>query len=243
MAFVLDVLALLVIAFCIWRGWRRGFIKALSRLVSFVLALVIALLLSGPVSELVYDTAIAPGLRDALVEHMSDEALTSVEAQVDTAMGSIPDFLRNLLKNQGITNGADVLNKLEGNPETVEGLAWQIESTVIAPVVLALLRALVFFLLFLLASLLTSLLMRVLDRLFDLPLLRRINSTLGFIPGAINGLLWALALASVVQVLAATGTADSLLNPAVLADTSVIAWLAGINPLGDTLQELLITNA
>lgn len=239
MAFVLDAAVILVVLFCIWHGWRKGFIKALSRLVSFVLALLVAFLLSGPISQLVYSSAIAPGVRDTLTAYLNDEALNSVEQRVDAAMETLPEFVRNLLDNQGLASGEDVISKLGGTADTVPALAEQIESAIIAPTVLLLLRVVAFFLLFIIASLVVSLLMRLLDKLFDLPILRTINGTLGFIPGAINGVLWALVLASVVQVLAATGTADSVVNPTVLADTTVMQWLVSINPLGDALQEIM----
>ncbi len=239
MALILDALVVLIVLFCIWNGWRKGFIKALSRLVSFLLALVITLLLSGPVAQLVYGTVIGPNVRESLTMHLNDETFNTVGQRVDAAMDTLPDFVRTLLDNQGLTSGDAVVNKLGGNADTATAMAEQIEATVIAPLVTMLLEAVCFLVLFLVASFIASLLFKVLDKVFDLPILRSINGTLGFIPGAINGALWALVLASVVQVLAATGAADGFITPAVLADTTVMQWLVSINPLADTLGELV----
>lgn len=238
MAFVLDVLVILIMAFCIWNGWRKGFIKALSRLLTFVLALALALLLNGPVSQLVYDTTMAPGIRDTLAEHLQEEATGTVEEQVDAALDNLPGFVRNMLDNQGVDSGAAVVEQLDGTTDVAASLAERIETAVIAPNVVMMIRGFVFFVLFFVCSLVASLLTRLLNKLFDLPVLRTINNSLGFIPGAINGVLWVLALASVAQVLAATGTADSFINPSVLEDTMIMQWLVSINPLGNTLQEL-----
>ncbi len=238
MAYILDGIVLLVVAFCIWNGWRKGFIKALSRLLAFVVALLVAMWCSGPVAQAVYDGAVAPQVEETLLTNLNDNALGSASAKADAALNELPEYVRNLLSNQGIATGQDVLNKV-GATDNAPQLAERIEATVVAPLLVPVLEVLASFVLFLLASVVISFALGLLDKVFKLPLLRGVNRTLGIIPGIINGVLCALILATVAQVWATTGTADSLLNPTVLADTTLLGWLVSINPLGDTLQSLL----
>ena len=51
MAFILDVVVLVILAFCIYRGYRGGFVKTAVKCVGFLLALVIAWGLSAPVAD------------------------------------------------------------------------------------------------------------------------------------------------------------------------------------------------
>ncbi len=241
MAYILDGAVILIVLFCVWNGWRKGFIKALSRLLAFVLALVAAMLLSTPIAAYVYDSTVSPTVQEVLTENLMQTGATTITQSVDTALTDMPGFVRNLLSHQGITSGADVVGKLSiGNSDTMTAVAQQIDTVVIRPVTVALLRVLSFLILFIVVSVIAGFLLRLLDKVFKLPLLRGINRTLGFIPGIINGVLCALLLTTVVQVWASMGSADGFITREMLSDTVLLQWLISVNPVGNTLQELTI---
>ena len=239
MAYILDGIVILVVLVCVWQGWRKGFVKALSSLLAFILALVLSSALCGPVSQAVYDGAVGPKVQEALEAGFRNDALSSLSAKADAALAGMPEFVRNLLGNQGIGSGEQLVDAM-GAADGAASLAEQIESTVVAPAVLSLLEVLVSFLLFLVISVVASLLLGLLDKtLCRLPILRQLNRGLGVIPGAVNGVLCVFILASVAPVWAAMGTVDSLITPAVLADTTLLNWLVSVNPLSETLQSLI----
>lgn len=238
MAYVLDLLVILVVAFCIWSGWRKGFVKTLGRLLAFVLALLVALLLSGPLAESLYDGTVAPEVEETLTTHLVDDSTRDMTAKADNALDALPGYIRNLLGNGGVTDGASLMEQVDPTAPAA-AIAHEVQTTVVRPLVVPLMEMLLAFVLFSVTSLLGSLLVRLLDKFCRLPLLRSLNRGLGLIPGAINGVLWALILACVAQVLAVTGTSDSLITPTVLADTTLLEWLVSINPFGDVVTSIL----
>lgn len=237
MAYLLDGIIILLFVLAIWLGHKRGFIKTVTGVVAFIAAVVVATLLSGPVAQMVYDSAVEPTVVETIGEYTAD-ATGSLESGVDEALSSMPGFVTNLLANGGITSGADVLAKVTDTADTA-ALAQNITDQVVEPLVVPLLKMIATLLLFILAYILASILLRVLNVVAKLPLLKQVNKSLGVVAGILSGALWVLFAVSVLQVVAAVADADFVINQALLADTLLTNWLIGINPLGGMLGEIV----
>lgn len=221
MTFVIDALLVVLFVFCVWLGWKRGFIKTISGLIALVVAILLASLLSGPIANAVYTDAVHPTVLSALEEHIGGEILPTAE-EADAALNNLPAFVAGLLENGGITSGADVVDKLN-TVAPGANIAQTVADTVVTPIVLPMLQMLISVVLFLIAYIIASLALRMLDLVAKLPVLKQLNRLLGVAAGAVTGALWVVFAARILFVLAWMGIA-AWLTPEMLEGT----WLASV---------------
>lgn len=237
MAYLLDGAIILVFVLAIWIGYKRGFVKTVAGLVAFLVAALLALLLSGPIAQAIYDSSVDPAVTSTINRYL-EAGNATLEEGVDQALEVLPDYVTNALANTGVQSGADVVEKLSGTDESVP-VAQRISEGVVAPVVLPLLKTICMLLLFLVVYIVATIVLKVLNVVAKLPLLKQLNQGLGLVAGAVSGALWVLVIVSVLQVLAAAGAADGVINQALLDETTVVNWLIGINPASSVLQDVM----
>lgn len=239
MQYVLDIAVVALFAFCLWNGRRRGFIKAVTGLVALVAAFVAAVLLSGPVASGIFDSVMAPSMKVTIADQI-DAAGTSVAGGLDGALEKLPGFVKNALAGQGVTSGSELLSRTGvGSGDGSAAIAEQIVTQTIRPVAVTVLRAIAFVLLLIVAYIAARLILYVLNKVFKLPLLSKLNKSLGLLAGALTGVLWAFIAVSILQLIASTASADAAITNAVIDQTLIVRWLCGISPIGSALRELI----
>lgn len=236
MAYLIDGIAILLFALMVYFGYKRGFIRTVSGVVSFVLALVLSTMLAAPVADYVYTNSIQPTVTQKLEDNLGKESPT-VE-RVDEALEDMPAFISDQLALSGITDGETLLNYLGKVPEGQSAVT-QIETTIVYPVVYPLLEAILSLVLFILLQIAISLVLRLLNLLAKLPIIKKINKWAGVIAGAVQGVLWLLFAISVLELLIASGLVEAL-TPDLIDSTLLVSWLSGINPFGSLLEDLLL---
>lgn len=240
MVYVLDALVVLVFLFAIWRGYRQGFIKAMTDLAAFAVAVAVATTCSMPVATGLYDKQIGPSLEVSIAQKAESMATSATDNTVDTVVAVLPDFVKNTLELQGMTSSEAIRSSLPGiDTADVQQMAAQVTENVVRPVVIPLLKVLVTLVLIVLVSVLVRILLGVLDKVFKLPLLRQFNRALGIIPGVINGVIAVLVLTAVIGVIAMFSAPDALINQSLVDNAPVIGRILGINPLMKALFKLI----
>ncbi len=236
MAYLIDILVLVLFVVLILIGRRRGFIKTVAGLVAFAVALVLASVLSGPVSTFVYNTAVEPKVMDTINEKVGTGSPAA--EKIDAALTEMPEFVTRILQNGGIHNGSDVLGKLTGAEAGVD-VGERISQQVVAPIVTPLLKMLCTLLLFIVVYIVATILLKALNLLAKLPVLKQLNTALGAFAGAISGVLWVLFAVSLLQVLAYMGTV-AVITPDLLESTILVKWLCSINPIAGAVKEAML---
>ena len=233
----LDVLVVLILVSAVVIGHKRGLIKSLTKLLAFVAAIAVAVLFSLALAGLVYDHTVAPSIRETLTDKIGTAGNT-IESNIDGALENVPGFIRNALDNKGLGSGEQILS-VTGKNMDAAALADKITVEVIRPVAVPLLRAICFVLLFVVALIAALIVLRLLRVVFRLPLLKQFDKSLGAVAGALSGLLLLLVFISVLQLLAATGKPDGLINAAVIDKTWLVKTLINLNPLGGALRDVM----
>lgn len=236
MAYLLDVIALAVFALLVFFGYRRGFIRTVSGVLSFVLALVLSNMLAAPVADYVYTNSIQPSVVQTLEDNIGKDS-PSVE-RVDEALADMPSFISAQIAAAGIEDGEDLLNYVGKVPDG-ETAVTKIESTIVQPVVFPVLEAVFSLILFVVLQIAISLVLRLLNLLAKLPIIKKINKWAGLIAGAAQGALWVLFGISVLELLIGTGLIASL-SPELVENSLLVSWLSDINPFGSLLKDLFV---
>lgn len=233
MAYLLDGLLLLIFAWMVMMGIRRGFVRTISAVLSFVLALILSSVLAAPAASLAYDTLVEPKVLSSFGEE-AEEGITA--DQVNDALGQMPAFVTDQLKNQGFLSGEQVLNEVEDKSISV---AQGISDQVVAPTVKVVLEPICSLVLFIVLHFLLGWLLRVLNLLTKIPGIKQANKVLGVVAGVLQGLLWVFFTVTLMDVLAATGL-FSFLTPEVIEASLLVDLLTAINPLGSAIQSFLM---
>ena len=237
MKYLLDAVVILIFLLCVFIGRKRGFIKTVAGIVAFLAALAVSMLLSGPVAGLVYDKAVEPSIVETVDTKLEETKGTAIE-HLDNAYQSLPNMVKNLLAQAGVTDVNGLSDRLPTDGAETIGHS---VNAVVEPLLLPLIKALCSLVLFFIAYIAASIVLRVLNIIAKLPLLKQLNKTLGLVGGIVSGALWALLAVTVIQVIAATGSADSTITLQTVSETVVVNWVAGINPLGGALSEVFNT--
>ena len=227
MNYVFDGLLVVLVALCVWAGWRRGFVRTVSGLLALIAAVLVAAVFSGPIAKAVYESAVEPKVTAALAEQIEGDVLPS-EEQLDTALESLPPFVTALLESKELDSGEAILAKvdtLDADESAAEGITRQ----VITPIALPLVQLLCSVLLFVITYIVAAIVLRALDVVAKLPLIKQMNGFLGLLAGAVTGCLWALFFVRVLFALALLGVAPWL-TPAVLEDTALVSYVATLIP-------------
>lgn len=232
MAIILDVAVVGIFALAVYLGYKRGFIKAISKLAAFVIAAVVAYLFCGSLAGTVFERAIAPAVEKSITPYL-ESADTDVTAAIESVKAKLPAFAREQLEEKGVDGSS--LTALKGESKTPAQLAEEFTHGPVRLAAMPGLKMLCAIVLFLVAMILALIALRVVNKVFQLPVLHTLNGTLGLVAGVANGLILVIIAVAVLQIVAAAGTADSAINPTVMSETHVVRWLAQYNPFSSGL--------
>ena len=223
-ALIIDLVLAAVLAVFALLGARKGLIRSLMALVSVVVALIGATLLTAmfvePVTDLVY-----PKVEERVLEQFERDIPSDALAAEDgdlSAGGLLPDELSealDTLKRFGVSDDA-----IDGVTKSVTDSAVSAAERAAYLLVKTIVQAALFLAFFLALMLLLRLLTHGLDRLFSLPVLAQLNSLGGAALSLVEGALLLFLVIYLAPRLGVTWFADHA------AGTHLLAWFLNNTP-------------
>lgn len=225
MNFIIDILLVAVFALCFISGWRKGFIKTVMNLITFLAAGIGAYFLYPYPSDYMYDNIFMPKI-SSLIE---DSILSGGAGQTLAELfNKKPAFF------------VDIVNRYSTVPE-VESY-YNADNTVTVgdisdfmadSLARTLSNVLSFILLFILLLIALKIITYIADKLCKLPVLHGTNTLLGIICGAVLGFVTVWLGASVIAgVLPSLHSAfPEVFEKDLFEQTYVLKWLYYFNPL------------
>ncbi len=225
MQYVLDAVVILIPVICIFLGYRRGFVRTILQLVGTVAAFVVAMTVSPMLATFTFDSFVSQPLTETIVTTLQESDTTSLEEQIDGALEQLPEALVEVLHADEAAQAA--LEQLKTQvDESAPAVAETLVTTVIRPLAVSLINFLLFIILFILLLIVVKLVLTLIKPVTKLPLVRQVDQTLGGVTGLLKGVVFALALVTVMQLFFA---AD-------LNQTVVALWLSQHNPVAGMLS-------
>ena len=223
-ALIIDLVLAAVLAVFALLGARKGLIRSLMALVSVVVALIGATLLTAmfvePVTDLVY-----PKVEERVLEQFERDIPSDALAAEDgdlSAGGLLPDELSDLL-----AEALDTLKRFGVSDDAIDGVTKSVTDSAVSAAERAaylLVKTIVQAALFLALMLLLRLLTHGLDRLFSLPVLAQLNGLGGAALSLIEGALLIFLIVFLAPRLGVTWFADHA------AGTHLLAWFLNNTP-------------
>ncbi len=234
MQYILDAIVLIILVVTIAVGYHRGFLRSFVQFVGCIAAFVLALSLSAPAASLTFNNFLAEGVETKLTEALSGVTEVPPADQLNELLKDLPAPIVAVLENS--TQLESTLDELGKNvAATTEAVVETLMDNIIRPIAVSLLQFLIFIILFLVLMLIARLLAKLVKPITKLPLVRQTDGLLGAALGLVKGVIFVLALVSVLQLIAATSSADSFITQEMLDNSLLISWIAEINPLSGML--------
>ncbi len=167
MALIIDIVLLLILALCVYFGWKNGFVKTMSKFLTYTISFALANALNKFVAPYIKKL---PFLSNMITENA---AFPEIEAEA-----TFLDKLKILFafwKEDVIANG-----NAEASKALFKNCFAEMLATVIA-----------FIAIFIVALLLIKLIFFVLDKFIQkIPIVNKLNGVLGAVSGLLNGFIW-----------------------------------------------------
>ena len=195
MSAIVDIILLIVLFVMILAGIKNGFVRCVLSVVAFTLAFAAAVFLSEPAAQTVYDNFAKEPIESAIAERITDTGTAQTAADSTQAViDSLPEAVVSAASSLGIdvSQLAEQVGSINLN---TSDMAAELTDKVARPIALAVLKVLAFAVIFLILNLVLQIAVSVISRLFDLPVLKTFNRTLGGVLGAVKGLLLVTVLA------------------------------------------------
>lgn len=202
MSIVIDAIILGILVLCIALGYRKGLTGSLLKIVSFVLALVIAFVLFKPVSNFIidktnWDENLEQGIRDTI---LNDQQPEDTKPDTDEADQSMPSVMMEYI-NKTVENAGN-----EAKEAVVDATARDVSVTII--------NSAVWFALFLLARVILIFVKGLANLITSLPLIKQVDKLGGILYGVIEAFIviyGILALLSFISpVVSGTGILEAI---------------------------------
>ncbi|MFR3791006.1 MAG: CvpA family protein [Blautia massiliensis (ex Durand et al. 2017)] len=214
MAWIYDLLFLVLFAYAAAASWRKGFLAGLTELVGAVLGVAVAVwgsrALAGPIYTQFLSGSVSGKVEDAVAQSGGD--LAAAVQGMDFLPAAVRDNLAALLEGAG------------------ESLPGQI-TDLIEPVILPIVQVLLFVVLCMLVRWCFRLLVGLLRHVNGVPLLGGVNRLCGLLLGLVTGALdcWLLALLLWFLASVTAGTVD-FLTAGVLQQSVGYSFFSAFNP-------------
>lgn len=227
---VVDGIIILIFAACVLDGYRRGFVKMLLSVLAIIVSAALAGALASPVAAWANDKYVSKmasdyidGYFDGTLENigLSDSELTgdSFEGAQDEIAEAMPEEIMQLLERYDVSV-EEILDDI--SPEdTLEETSERIKDNIEKAVVLPVLEMISFLVIYIIASFVLSIIVGVVSTAFKLPVINKINKSLGAVLGTLKG-FFVIAVLSILAVFAA-------------------GFLSG-NELADAVSDATLTN-
>ena len=200
MNFVIDIILILIFAVTALNGFRRGFVRSLTDLVTNLISVVAARILSAQLAPQVYSSYFEAGLTEKLTKSVGDLG-SNASQQVSAALDKIPG-ISGFLSVAGVDQSSVTANVSEQINNEGASVVDALMTNLVSPVATFVVRVVIFVLAFIVCVLVMKLISRLLDKAVKLPVLKQANKSLGFLFGVIKGLILVAVLCAVFLLVA-----------------------------------------
>lgn len=183
MSIIVDLIILGILILCIVSGYRKGLTGSLLKIVSFLLAVIIAFVLFKPVSNFIinntnWDENLEQGIRNTVI---SDEKSQTTQTENQNAPSVLIDYINNAVEEAGDTAKEDIVNATARNVSiTIINAGVWICLFIIARIILIFIKGL--------ANLITK-----------LPIIKQFDNLGGIIYGVLEALIIIYVILAIIS--------------------------------------------
>lgn len=233
MDFLVDALILAAFALFVIKGIKNGLVRSVVGLVAVAAAVGVAVWLSEPTAQAVYNIFIKNGIESAVAAQLPDVSSAQLTAQnVQQIVASLPQAIVRAAESMGVDIAA--VSRQAGEIDlSASNIAAEICDSVAMPIAVAVLKVLCFALIFFVCNIAFQFAAKAVCKLFDLPIIRSVNRTLGGAFGAVKGVLVVVSACILLDALASLVPDNEIANA--VRESKIISYIVST----DTFSRLI----
>ena len=186
---VIDIIIIAIMAACIFAGYRKGLIGVAFHLVSFIIAILVALLLHGPISNfIIQNTQIDDKIEDMIVKNTDPSRFEEGQTNLTKEEQNMPKIVVNYIQ--------------EAIQDNVNNAKNNIEDVIAERIAITIINIATIIILFILVRIILIVINKIGDMIAKLPIISQFNKTGGIIYGVIEGLFIIYVLLALCLIIA-----------------------------------------
>lgn len=198
MSILVDIIIIGILFLCIFFGYKRGLIGVAFKILSFIIALVVSLILFKPVSNyIIKNTQIDDNIKSYIVqviEGQEDTASKEEKEKSDNTPAVIMDYINTSIEQA----------TKEAKSNVAEVVSENITVTII--------NAAVILLLFIVLRIVLIFVKILSDAIAELPIIKQFNTTGGILYGIVQGFLIIFVVLGVISMFIPIPAIQSAIN-------------------------------
>jgi uncharacterized membrane protein required for colicin V production len=222
MAYIVDIIILVIFAAIVISSVRKGFFKSLFELAGTLISLVFSRALSQGLAPQFFDTFIRKGAETYLGNALGEVGTKDYVLQAQEALNSIPEALNGIMSLMGIDKTA-MLEKIESADLGGANLVESIITNVVEPVGTAVVQFILFVILAVVIGFVLKIAVKLLDGIIKkLPAVKQLNKGLGAVFGVFRGIIVIAILSMLLSIIASfigNETFIEVVNNSIIVDT------------------------
>lgn len=230
---LIDIILILIIVLCAYKGYRKGLIRGISGILAIVVSLYGANLLAETYSPEFTDVIqpFVSGIVYKSVDEAEEKTAESDYVYVGPEEGKYDEtyvISYESLRNIGIlrTAAENITNEVRGK---VSKAGHQLKEALVEKLTSTAAYVLTLVISFILIMIIFTVLANIVNLTFKLPGLELLNELLGLALGLAKGLIFAFAIAWVVRFL------GFVIPEEIIDKTLILNWLIDLNPITSIL--------
>lgn len=186
MAIALDLILIGIIGLSTFLGYKKGLIGVAFKILSFIIAIVITLILYRPIAGyIVNNTNVAKTIENTIVTKLSSEQIE--DGKIDKENTDLPNVIVNYI-NEEIT-------------KTVNNTKSAVVETVAKELTTSAINLIVMVVIFVITRLLLLFAKAVLEAVSELPIIKQFNEAGGIIYGILRGILVVYIILAIISII------------------------------------------
>ncbi len=229
MAFLLDVIVVLIILLFVFLSAKKGFVCTLIEVLGFFVAFFIAFSISTPIADSVYDNF----LEQKFISKMANAAqydFKNAEIAVDKATQQLPNIVTS---NEYFEHSKqEILQEVsKQNVNTGNQLATIISDSFLKPVMVSLISTIIKLVVLIILLFVIKFFAKTINKLFNFSVIGTLNKTLGGVLGLFKGTFFVIILCLVVDLtLSITKDGFSIFTTDTINSSYLFKFFMGFSP-------------
>ncbi len=196
MSLIIDIVLIIIIALCIYTGYKNGFIKTVLKLFSGVAAFLFAYIFSPILSKLFYNATFGT-IKSVISEKLLDAAESDGVSSLFSENGAISE-LGKLIESCGLS--IDELKTLASSFTSAEDISVSLAEKIAAPAANAISYVIAFIILFIIGVIAVTVLSGALNLVSKLPVINGANKLLGLLLGILTAIVFSTVYMTVIKL-------------------------------------------
>lgn len=186
MAIIIDLIVIAILLLSIFLGYKKGLIGVAFKILSFIIAIIITLILYRPISNyIINNTEFAKTIENSITEKLSTTNIE--EGKIDETSTDLPNVVVNYINNEIVST----VN--ETGEELIQIVAKELSQTII--------NLIVVIAIFIITRLLLLFAKAILSVVAELPIIKQFNEVGGIIYGILRGILLIYVLLAIISLI------------------------------------------